>query len=162
MEVPRPSKTCSVSGRELLPGDVFFSILLEENGVMKRSDIGVEHWSAPPSDGPFPDDWIGWWKTRLPEVGEKKFKLAPNDILLTLFEQLRANSEQQDMLYVLTLLLIRRRLLRYEREDENEEGNKILVVYAIKENATYEIPVAMPDRQRLEEVQEKLAQLLYG
>ncbi len=59
----------------------------------------------------------------------------------------------------LTLLMIRRRLLRYEKEEERD-GQKFLVVYAVKENATYEIPTAMPDRERLAEVQEELSRLL--
>lgn len=155
MDIPKSSKTCSVSGRELMPGEAFFSTLVEERNALKRLDFGVESWSGPPME------YYGWWKTRVPEAGEKKIKLAPNDILLNLFEQLRLNPKDEDMLYVLTLLLIRRRLLRYEREEENDEGRKMLVVYAIKENATYEIPIAMPDRERLEEVQEQLSQLLY-
>lgn len=155
MDIPKPSKTCSVSGRELMPGEAFFSTLVEERNALKRLDFGAENWSGPP------ETFYGWWKTRVPETGEKKIKLAPNDILLNLFEQIRLDPKHDDMLYVLTLLLIRRRLLRYEREEENEEGRKMLVVYAIKENATYEIPIAMPDRDRLEEVQEQLSRLLY-
>lgn len=150
-----------MSGRELQPGDVFFSALIEEKDAMRRLDFAAEHWTAPDGDS-LPNNWVGWWKTQIPAAQEKKVKLAPNDILFALFDELRAKPDQSDMLYVLTLLLIRRRLLKYEREEETESGRKVLIVYGLKDNAVYEIATAMPDRQRLEEIQEQLAQLLYN
>ncbi|MDR0608760.1 MAG: hypothetical protein LBG58_01480 [Planctomycetaceae bacterium] len=154
MEIPRPSRICSVTHRELQPGEVFFSVLIEEKNGVKRLDIAVENWTGPPSE------FLGWWKTRVPDNNDKKIQIAPNDVLLNLFEQLSLQPENADMRYVLALLLIRRRQFRYEREEENENGQKKLIVYAIKENTTYEIPVAMPDRKRLEEVQKQLSSLI--
>ncbi|MDR1963273.1 MAG: hypothetical protein LBQ50_05800 [Planctomycetaceae bacterium] len=154
MEIPRPSRICSATNRELQPGEVFFSVLIEEKDEVKRLDYAAENWKGPPPE------FLGWWKTTVPDSNDKKVRIAPNDILLNLFEQLSLQPENADMRYVLALLLIRRRLFRYEREEENEKGQKMLIVYAIKENATYEIPVALPDRKRLEEVQQQLSLLI--
>jgi hypothetical protein len=138
----------------LQPGEVFYSVLVEEKDDVKRLDFAAENWSEPASD------FLGWWKTKVPDVTDKKIRYAPNDVLLNLFEQLTLQPENADLRYVLALLLIRLRVFRYEREEENEEGQKILVVYAIKENITYEIPVALPNRERLEEVQKQLSALI--
>jgi hypothetical protein len=154
LEIPRSSRICSATHRELQPGEVFFSVLLEEKDGVKRLDFAAESWLGPPSE------FLGWWKTRVPDSNDKKIRIAPNDILLNLFEQLSSQPENADMRYVLALLLIRRRQFRYEREEEDEKGQKKLVVYAIKENVTYEIPVAMPDEQRLEEVRKQLSLLI--
>jgi hypothetical protein len=154
LEIPRPSRICSATNRELQPGEVFFSVLLEEKDGAKRLDFAAENWKGPPPE------FLGWWKTRVPNNNNKKIQIAPNDILLNLFEQLALQPENADMRYVLALLLIRRRQFRYEREEEDEQGQKKLIVYAIKENVTYEIPVAMPDKKRLEEVQEQLSLLI--
>jgi hypothetical protein len=154
MEVPKAARNCSVSGRELLPGEAFFSILIEENDTYLRRDFANENWNGPP------ENFIAWWKTTVQNLNDKKIKLAPNDILLNLFNQLLAKPEQSDLLYVLSLLLIRRRLLRYDREEQDENGQKKMLVYAIKENNSFEIPVAMPNLQRLEEIQNQLAELL--
>lgn len=156
MDIPKPTRLCCVSGRELAPGEDFFSALVEDDYVVRRLDYAPEHWSGPP------ENRLGWWKTRLPEAGEKKARLAPNDILLNLFAEWQLQPEKTDMLYVLTLLLIRRRLLRYEREDIGDDGVKRLVVYALKENSTFEIPVVMPEAERLRDIQEQLSQLLYS
>jgi hypothetical protein len=155
MEVPKASRNCCVSGRELLSGEIFFSVLIEENDLYTRKDFAVENWKLPP------DKFIAWWKTTVQNPNDKKIKLAPNDVLLDLFNQINANSEQDDLLYVLSLLLIRRRLFRYDREELDENGQKKMTVYSIKENNSFEIPVIMPDLQRLEEIQNQLAELLY-
>ena len=155
MDIPKPTRICSASGKELSPGDVFFSLLIEEESGIKRFDFSTEHWREPSSE------FLGWWKTKVPDANDKKVRLAPNEILLNLFEKLALQPENADMRYVLTLLLIRRRLFRYEREETDESGRKILVVYGIRENVIYEVPVDLPDRERLEEVQQELSQLLY-
>jgi hypothetical protein len=126
-------------------------VLTEENGNVKRMDYAAENWLGPPAE------FLGWWKTKVPNTNETKVRIAPNDVLLNLFDQLSRQPENADMRYILTLLLIRRRLFRYEKEEENEEGQKVLVVYSLKENATYEIPVITPDQERLKEVQRQLA-----
>ncbi len=163
-DIPKPTKICAKSGKELVPGDTFFSVLHEERGDMKRRDYAPEHWECPIEEqGPQTNKTlIGWWKTKLPDASDKKMRLAPDDILLHLFEELALQPEKADMRYVLTLLLIRRHLFRYEREEMNEKGQKMLSVYAIKENATLEVPIALPDKERLEAVQKELAELLYN
>ncbi|MDR0337702.1 MAG: hypothetical protein LBI18_11485 [Planctomycetaceae bacterium] len=133
---------------------MFFSVLIEEKNSLKRLDIAVENWTGPPSE------FLGWWKTRVPDNNDKKIQIAPNDVLLNLFEQLSLQTEKAEIRYVLSLLLIRRRQFRYEREIEDEKGQKKLVVYAIKENMTHEIPVAILDQKKLEEVQKQLSLLV--
>jgi hypothetical protein len=155
MEVPKAARNCCLSGRELLSGETFFSILVEEDDVYVRRDFASENWQGAP------EKYVGWWKTKVQNISDKKAKLAPNEVMLNLFEQIRTNSGQADLLYVLSLLLIRRRLFKYDREEQDENGQKKMIVYAIKENNSFEIPVAMPDLSRLEEIQSQLADLLY-
>ena len=110
-EVPRYSKICAATSRELKPGEWFYSVLLAEKGNIRRLDYSPDGWEGPPSyqedDG---IDLIGYWKSRLPSPNDNKIKLAPNDILLNLFDQLSDQLDKQDMRYVLVLLLIRRRI----------------------------------------------------
>jgi hypothetical protein len=158
MDIPKPAKNCSVSQRELQPNEPFYSVLTEEINGLQRSDISVEEWKTPPND--LPEDWVGWWQTKMPENPEKKSQLAPNDVLLELFEELGNDTQETDIRYILTLLLIRRRMFRLERE-EVREGQKMLIVYDLKRNLNYEIPVALPAPKRVEEIQTQLSELLY-
>ena len=145
-----------------MPGQTVYSVLMEEKGGYRRLDCSAEKWkeffASTVNQG---DKTIGWWKTRIPTPSDKKAKLAPNEILLRLFEQLAEQWDKQEMRYLLALLLIRRRLFRVEREEEIE-GQKKLTVYFPKQDTTFEIVVAKPPKDRIEQIQNELAALLAG
>jgi len=163
-EVPRCSKICTATSRELKPGEWFYSVLLVEKRGIRRLDYSQDGWEGPPiSVSENGIDLIGYWKSRLPLPNDNKVKLAPNDILLNLFDQLSDQLDKQDMLYVFVLLLIRRRILRLEKEETDvESGCKTLVVYCPKREVTYRIPVTPPDDEQIEQMQETLTGLLYA
>jgi hypothetical protein len=64
------------------------------------------------------------------------------------------------MRYVLTLLLVRRRVFRMEEEKADAEGRELLVVYCPRREATYEVPAVSPEPPRVDQIQAELAALL--
>lgn len=168
-DIPRCTKLCAQSGAEIAPGETVFSVLLENDHGYKRLDHSVQGWKNSPyfpknrrSAKNVPDSenqFIGWWKHRIPVFHEKKAKLAPNEILLRLLEQLCEQPERLEMRYVLTLLLIRRRILRLEYDEHTSDGMKILIVYCPKLDKTFEVPAVIPEQEKIEEVQNELAAL---
>jgi hypothetical protein len=160
-EIQRSSRRCEATDRPLEPGDVFYSVLEVEGADVVRRDYCREAWTGPPESA------FGWWKSRVPEPASKKIKLAPNDVLLELFDQLADRPDDEDMRYVLTLLLVRRRVLRIElpldqsgRETLTDHTAESMTVHCPKRDASYEVPVVMPDDVRIEEIQKKLSELL--
>ena len=125
-EVQRCTRRCAATDRALEPGDVCYSVLEMNGADVVRKDFCAEAWNGPPEAA------FGWWRSRMPEPTAKKIKLAPNDVLLELFDQLADRPDQQDLRYVLTLLLVRRRVLRLmwrmehcrSRSDANVSGNR--------------------------------------
>ena len=154
MEIPRPSRTCSVSRRDFRPNEPFFSILFGDDASLVRQDVAAEHWAGPP------EKFFGWWKSTAKHVTESPTqRQVTGETLQNFFEQLAAHPGDTDTLYILTLLLLRRKLLRYEKDIIDEQGNKFLEVYSLQTNRTYHIPVAMPNHGRLEAIQQQLATL---
>jgi hypothetical protein len=150
-EVQRCSRRCAATDRALEPGDVCYSVLEINGAEVVRKDFCAEGWAgAPPAA-------FGWWKSRIPEPTAKKIKLAPNDVLLELFDQLAEQLCQQDLRYVLTLLLVRRRVLRVE---EHRGSSEVMNVYCAKRDASYEVTVNMPSGERIDEIQQQLSELL--
>jgi hypothetical protein len=160
-EVQRSSRRCAATDRLLEPGDLCYSVLEVQGADVVRRDYGSESWSSPPQSA------LGWWKWRVPELANKKIRLAPNEVLLQLFDQFADRSDQQDMRYVLALLLVRRRILRLDLpldqrnfrvlDDPNE---KTMSVYCPKRDASYEVPIRMPSGARIDEIQQQLSDLL--
>jgi hypothetical protein len=160
-EVQRSTRRCAATDRALEPGDVCYSVLEVQGAEVIRKDYCREAWTAPPAEA------FGWWKSRIPEPTAKKVKLAPNDVLLELFDELAERPEQLDLRYVLTLLLIRRRVLKLDVPSEALSGRQTddaalerMVVYCPKRDAAYEVHVATPEPQRIDEIQQQLSGLL--
>jgi len=154
-EVQRCTRRCCETDRALEPEETFYSALFVEGGDVVRRDYCPEAWQGPP------EGVLGWWQSRMPSPSGRKVQLAPNDVLLQLFEQTGEQADQLDMRYVLALLLLRRRVLRQE-ESEWDDGREQLVVYCPKKDATWKVLVASPTAERIAQIQEQLAQLLFA
>jgi hypothetical protein len=153
-EVQHCTRHCRRSGREFSPGEAFYSVLVAEGAELKRYDYSAEMWEGPPKDA------IGWWKSQIPDRNAQQKHWAPNDVMLQFFDELAEQPEKQDIRYVLGLLLVRRRVMRLEESQEDEQGREVMVLYCPRRETTYKVPVVMPDQSRIDEIQEELAQLL--
>jgi hypothetical protein len=162
-EVQRCTRRCAVTDRALEPGELSYSVLEVQGADVVRKDFCSEAWKGPPESA------LGWWKTRIPEPCSKKVKLAPNDVLLELFDELADRPEKCDLRYVLTLLLIRRRVLRLDASAEPtgtapatklDSAPETMYVYCPKRDTTYTVHAVMPDPERVDEIQLQLSDLL--
>ena len=155
-QIQRCTRQCAATGRELRPGEPFYSVLLRQDGQIVRRDYSHDAWEGPPPEA------LAWWHSRMPEPDHRKPTWAPNQVLIEYFEQLveDADPSQAELTYVLALLLVRRRLLRIA--DDGAPDATTLTVTCPLNDATYEVPVAVPSRRRFAELEERLARLLFG
>jgi hypothetical protein len=139
-------------------------VLQARGAEVVRTDYCTDAWGGPP------EGVIGWWQTRIPDVTAKKVKLAPNDVLLQLFDQLAEQPENEDVRYVLALLLIRRRVLRVEtaldelgsgvRPARSDEPGELMTLYCPKRDVNYCISMVMPEGERIDQIQRQLSDWL--
>ena len=104
------SKNCASSGLPLTGGSDCWSVIMEEDGKLVRHDYSSQSWEGPPENA------LGFWKSEVPaSMGSEKPKLDP-DSLFDYFVQLSdsPNTAEQDFLYVLSLLLLRKKRLILE------------------------------------------------
>jgi len=155
-EVQRCTRRCAKSERALQPGEEFYSVLAAEGGEVVRYDYGIDGWDGPP------EQCLGWWKSRMPQPDQRRLNWAPNDVMLDLLEQYEEQPENQDMRYVLALLLIRRRVVRLEETEQDDAGAEQMVLYCPKNEQTYRVSSVIPDEDRVDEIQQELAKLLFA
>ena len=155
-EVQRCSRRCHKTNRELQPGETVYSVLVAEGAAVLRHDYAAEAWEGPPAEA------VGWWKAKMPDAQSKRIHWAPNDVLLHYFLQLEGRPDQPDMRYVLTLLMIRRRVVRLEDTAREPSGQEVLVVFCPRNETEYRVPVVTPDQERTRQLQDELAQLLFA
>ena len=154
-EVQRSSRKCAATEREFKGGEFFFSVLIPEGSEVIRQDYCEEAWEGPPEDS------LGWWRSQMPDDKSKKANWAPNDVMMHYFESLKDQEEKQDLRYVLTLLMIRRRILKLEDSEQDEQGRDQLVVFCTRNENEYKVPVVDPDGPRIKAIQDELGQLLF-
>lgn len=153
-EVERCTRHCAVTGREFAPGEEYYSVVVAEGAKVLRRDYAKDAWPGPPEGA------LGWWKSQMPGGVQRRKRWAPNDVMLQVFDELEAKADQQDLRYVLALLLCRRRVMRQEETERDDEGREVLVLYCPRRDATYRILAVMPEETRIGQIQDDLARLL--
>ena len=115
-EVERATGRSTVSGRPLEEGEEFYSVLLEEGETFRRVDYGLDEWEGPP-EGAFCH-----FRTRMPIRQKRKRLLVDDEVLLAFFTRLARETEpvRVQFRFVLALILMRKRLLKYEGTEQRE------------------------------------------
>jgi hypothetical protein len=155
-DVQRFTRHCATSGRELAPGEEFYTALVVEGAEVRRLDFAIEAWQGPPERS------LGWWKSRVPMPEARRPRMAPNEALLEVFVGLEGVAEKADMRLVLALLLVRRRVLRLEKQETDAAGRETLTLFCPRDEATYSVISVMPNEARAQEIQDELSRLLYA
>lgn len=153
-EVRRLSRQCATTGRPLEEGETYYSALVAEGAEVRRLDYAAEAWQGPPEGS------LGWWKGIVQPTVSKKVKRTPGEVLLDLFHELQEQPDQDDLRYILALLLVRRKIFRLEDEQRTDDGQEQLVVYAPADDETYEVPVKDLADARVTQLQQQLSALL--
>ncbi|MEN1681470.1 MAG: hypothetical protein AAGJ46_17960 [Planctomycetota bacterium] len=148
-------RKCAATGRPLAAGEAYYSVVRQGERGPQRTDYAEAAWQGPP------DDAVAWWRSRLPAAAAS----APADrdeMMLRLFDQWAEEPDRVESRYILSLLMIRRRLLRHAEgsADGGASGDAgVLRLYRPKTDEHFEVPVAPPSPERSAAIQEELKQL---
>jgi hypothetical protein len=149
------TRRCALSGRELRPGEKFYSVLLEESGQLVRQDYSSEAWQGPPHGS------FSFWAGRIP-VGEEK-RRAPVDleVLMDCLERLEGESEpaRVNFRYIVALLLLRRKRLRFEQA-RMEGEQEVLLLQCVQTRNTYRVLNPGLTEEEMTTVQEEVFKVL--
>jgi hypothetical protein len=127
-------KTCAGTGELLEAGSTCHSVLVERNGELIRLDYSEEGWNGPPEDS------VGEWVALVPDDTPKP-KVIDKEALMRYFEQLSEdpNPAHDQMHYVLALLLLQKRRLKFDGQRTDEDGNEFLQVIGSKSEGPFEV-----------------------
>jgi hypothetical protein len=121
-QIQAPTRRCAVTGRELRPGEKYFSALLDEAGRFARHDYGPESWSGPPPGA------VAHWAGRVPTGGEAARRPPIDDeLLVECFQRLDGATEpaRVHFRYVVALLLMRRKRFKFEDVHKDATGETL-------------------------------------
>lgn len=146
-----------MTGRALAEGDVFYAVLVGTPSGFERRDFSAEAWPGPPQD------YFCFWKSRVPRRAEKARRLVDDQVIINLFLRLETATEpvKLQFRFVLALLLMRRRLLKYE-ETESREGGEYWVMRLTGEGSRHNVLNPRLDESQVSRLSEELGAILRG
>jgi hypothetical protein len=154
-DIRASSLRCVKTGRELRPGERFYSVLFERDGALVREDICAEAWQGPPAET------FSFWQSKAPPSQEPRRIVVDDEALLENLERLQEAQEprQANFRYVIALLLTRRKRLRFDNV-EYRDGREFLVLRCPKTRNVYRVLNPQLKEQQLAEVQQEVQAVL--
>jgi len=116
-EVSKPLGFCSGTGRKIEYGEEYFAALVQTDDGLSRQDFCSDYWQENKPDV------FCFWRTRLPEPDQKKHIFVDDEMLMAFFERLAEETEQEkiNFRFVLALILMRKRRLKYESSEKQDD-----------------------------------------
>jgi len=149
------SRRCASTGRELQPGERYFTALLEEDHKFVRKDFCPEAWQGPPAGA------FGFWTGRVTSATDKVKPRFDDDLLEDCFQRLAGQTEPSrvNFRYVVALLLMRRRRLRYETSTM-ENGIETMTLRCLRTNEKHAVVNPQLSDDEMAQVQEEVFNVL--
>jgi hypothetical protein len=162
-EIARSAGTCASCGRQLAAGEEFMAVLKETPDQLAREDYCVGCWSAEGTEAPAAGA-LGTWKTRLPQPREKKRLFVDDDLLVNFLDRLADADAPAKVAfrYVLALVLMRKKLLVYDRTETLDDGAEVWQMHLKGDGREYSVIDPKLDEDGIAGVSRQLGEILEG
>jgi len=149
------TRRCAATGRELRPGEKFYTALLEEGDRFLRKDYSSEAWHGPPPGA------FSFWTGRVPAPDGDRRQGIDDDLLAECFQRLEGEAEAAkiNFRFVAALLLMRRKRFKFE-EARIEHGLEVLTLRCVRTGAHHEVVNPRLTEEQMAEVQEEVFKVL--
>jgi len=154
-EVDKPLGQCCGTGRKIEYGEEYFGALVETGEGLQRRDFCADYWE---SEKP---NVFCYWRSRLPHPDQKKQIFVDDEMLMAFFERLENEAEQEkvNFRFVLALILMRKRRLKYDATRvENEK--EIWRLRIVGEKEIVEVINPHLDEEQIEQLSSQIGQIL--
>jgi hypothetical protein len=149
------TRRCAITGRDLRPGETYYTALLEAAGQFVRQDYSAEAWTG------LPPGAFSFWSGRVPSETESRKPKVDDDLLLECFERLEGQTEPSrvSFRYVVALLLMRRKRLKFE-EAKTEGEQEVLLLRCVRTGAKHQVVNPGLTAEEMTAVQEEVFKVL--
>jgi hypothetical protein len=122
-QIEANTRRCALTGRQLQPGEKYFSVLLDEGGRFQRRDYSREAWQGPPQGA------FSFWAGRIPDADESRRPKIDDEMLLDCFGRLEGDDDPGRIRfrYIVALLLMRRKRFRFDEARTDGEYETLIL-----------------------------------
>jgi len=156
-EIQRGAGVCAGNNRQLEPGEEYFAALIDHKDSFERVDYCCEYWDE------HQPEVFSFWKTQVPLPSQKKKLFVDDSVLINLFERLAQEKDQLkiNFRFVLALILMRKRLLKYEDTDRRD-SIEIWQMRFVREKDIHQVINPHLDDEQIQQVSQELSAILHA
>jgi len=155
-EIEKPLGHCWGTGKKIEYGQEYFAALIETEQGLQRRDFCTDYWQKSK-----PQVYC-YWKSKLPHPEEKKKIFVDDQMLMTFFDRLQTETEQEkiNFRFVLALVLMRKKKLKYE-SSRRENDRQIWQLRKVGgERELVDVLNPELDEQQIEQLSSQIGQIL--
>jgi len=149
------SLRCARTGRELKPGEAYYSVLSESPDGFVRTDCCAEAWTGPPEGA------IGFWRSVVPQGTKERRTVIDASVLMDCFVRLTESEDdyKRNFRFILALLLLRRKALKLVGTSR-EVNRDILVLRVPASDEEYRVVNPDMSEEQLAAMQSEVEKML--
>jgi hypothetical protein len=154
-EINKPLGQCYGTERKIESGEEYFAALVDTDEGLQRRDFCADYWESQKPDV------FCYWRTKLPEPGQKKQLFVDDQMLMAFFERLEKEKEQEkiNFRFVLALILMRKRILKYD-DTRTEDDREIWRLRIVGEKHIVEVINPHLDEEQIEQLSSQIGEIL--
>jgi len=154
-EIKKSLGQCSGSGAKIDYDQEYFAALVETAEGLERRDFCVDYWQQNT-----PQVYC-YWKSKLPRPDQKKQIFIDDAMLMAFFERLATETdpEKLNFRFVLTLILMRKRKLKYDSSTTDGE-KEIWRLRITGQNEFAEVINPHLDEQQIQQLSSQIGNIL--
>jgi hypothetical protein len=156
-DVAQCGGVCAATGAPLAEGQEVYAVLLEEGETLRRVDYSLDGWSGPPAGA------FCFYKTRVPVKERKKRLLVDDEVLINFFLRLADETQEARVhfRFVLALILMRKRLLKYEDTERNGD-REFWRMRFVRDTVVHRVENPRLTEEQISAVSRELGAILHG
>ena len=154
-EIEKTLGRCYGTGEQFKVGRNYFAALVETDQGFERRDYSVEYWQAEK-----PSVYC-YWKTKMPDAGQKRKLFVDDEMLMTFFERLAEETDQEriNFRFIIILVLMRKRRLKY-KSSRIEDGQEVWTLRVTAQDRTVEAVNPNLTEDKIEQLSCQISQIL--
>jgi hypothetical protein len=158
----KSSGQCATCKGAMVCDQEFVATIRDLDEEILREDYCQACWQAQPQDGR--PGVLAVWHGRVPKPEEKKKLFVDNELLINLFQRLEGSDQPAKISFrfVLALVLMRKRLLVYDRMEKKPDGLEIWQMHLKGSEQPHQVIDPHMDEDKIAEASGNLGQILEG
>jgi hypothetical protein len=153
---------CGACGAALAPGTEYVATIWPDDDDFRRRDYCPACWNG--GDEQRRGRAFGVWRTRVPAPRPKRRLFVDDGLLVNFFERLAGEQDpaRVSFRFVLALILMRKKLLVYDRTDAEPDGTETWTMHLRADGTTHRVTNPRMDDEKIAQVSRKLNDILQG